>query len=98
MAHFKTSPKIVDLLGSSYRNAETALRELVDNAWDADADTVWITLPTDSPADPQAYSLTIRDNGIGMSRQQVENEYLYIANNRHDQRGDFTPEHERPVK
>lgn len=51
-AHFSVDTRLAALLGETYRSTETALKELVDNAWDADADNVWITLPrplTDEP-------------------------------------------------
>jgi hypothetical protein len=37
-ANFRVDPRLTSLLGESYRSTEQALRELVDNAWDADAD------------------------------------------------------------
>jgi DNA mismatch repair ATPase MutL len=40
------------LLGATYRSSEQAIQELVDNAWDADAEHVWITLPDAVTADP----------------------------------------------
>jgi len=43
MAHFKIDPRLAALLGETYRSTEQALKELVDNAWDAD--NVWINLP-----------------------------------------------------
>jgi len=44
---FQTDP-----LGEAYRSTEAALKELVDNAWDANAGIVNVTLPdpmTDAP-------------------------------------------------
>ena len=46
-AHFQVDPRLAALLGESYRTTEAALKELVDNAWDADAEQVSITLPTE---------------------------------------------------
>lgn len=36
-ANFKVDPRLAKLLGESYRSTEYALKELVDNAWDAEA-------------------------------------------------------------
>ena len=40
--HFNVSSRIALLLGESYKKIEQALKELVDNSWDADAKTVRI--------------------------------------------------------
>lgn len=45
-AHFSVDTRLTRLLGETYRSSEAALKELVDNAWDADACNVWIRLPT----------------------------------------------------
>ena len=42
---FQVNPRTIDLLGRSYRSSEVALKELVANAWDADASRVEISLP-----------------------------------------------------
>jgi len=94
---FTVSAEIIDLLGNGYKSSEYAIRELVDNAWDADARQVWITLPTALPPSLDEYELAVKDDGLGMRPQQVANEYLHVANNRHLLRGDLTPSG-RPVK
>ena len=43
-AHFSVDPRVATILGESYSSSERALRELIDNAWDAEAKTVRITL------------------------------------------------------
>lgn len=40
-AQFRVDPRLTSLLGETYRSTEHALKELIDNAWDADAETVW---------------------------------------------------------
>lgn len=94
---FIVSPEIIDLLGNGYKAAEYAIRELVDNAWDADAQNVWITLPESLPIDLSQYELSVKDDGAGMGPRELASEYLHIANNRHTLRGDFTTDG-RPVK
>jgi hypothetical protein len=44
-ANFQADPRLATLFGEYYRSSEPALKELVDNSWDADAATVHITLP-----------------------------------------------------
>jgi hypothetical protein len=46
---FRVDPRIAEILGESYRSSEQALKELVDNAWDADATKV---LPGPAPERP----------------------------------------------
>jgi hypothetical protein len=48
-ARFRVDPKLAYLLGEGYRSSEHSLKELIDNAWDADATHVRVTLPA-SPA------------------------------------------------
>jgi DNA mismatch repair ATPase MutL len=63
---------LATLLGERYRSTEQALKELVDNAWDADAPNVWITLPGAMTFDP----ITVRDDGTGMTERELRQEYL----------------------
>jgi DNA mismatch repair ATPase MutL len=45
IANFSVDPRLASILGENYTSSERALRELVDNAWDAEARVVRITLP-----------------------------------------------------
>jgi hypothetical protein len=83
-AHFGVSPRLAVLLGESYRSAELALKELVDNAWDANAPTVDIHIP---PLMTQDAAIVIADTGEGMSGKQIEDDYLRIARDRLKERG-----------
>ena len=56
-----------------YSNIPAVLSELVANAWDADATAVEITLDRDAP------SITIRDNGHGMSHEDVNAKFLTVG-------------------
>jgi len=60
---FAVDPRLATLLGDAYRSTEQAIKELVDNAWDADAETVNITLPAEMSDIP----ITIEDDGSGMT-------------------------------
>ncbi|MDH4443528.1 MAG: ATP-binding protein [Akkermansiaceae bacterium] len=93
-AHFRVDPKLTHVLGENYSSSEKALKELVDNAWDAEATEVFITVPTilsDAP-------IIVRDNGSGMKTAELEAEYLNIASPRFSRKGDRTPNFSRIVK
>ena len=77
-ARFGVDPKLTAILGDTYSSSEKALCELVDNAWDADADHVWVTLPEPMTNAP----ITIKDDGVGMTDREVREIYLKIANDR----------------
>lgn len=94
-AHFKIDPKLAELLGEAYKSTEDAIKELVDNAYDADADSVWLSLPDPLIPDP---FITIADNGTGMKELEVRNEYLNIASSRLSRKGDRTISKKRIVK
>ena len=93
-AHFTVDPRLTALLGESYTSSERALRELVDNAWDAEARVVKITLPTILSDEP----VIVEDDGHGMKEQELRQEYLNIANPRFSRKGERTPNLDRPVK
>ena len=93
-AHFRVDPKLAHVLGESYTSSEKALKELVDNAWDAEATEVHVTVPnilTDAP-------ILVQDNGSGMKTAELEAEYLNIASPRFSRKGDRTPNLNRTVK
>jgi HSP90 family molecular chaperone len=92
--HFQVDPKLASLLGENYRSSEYALKELIDNAWDADATSVSIRLPNPLTSDP----LIIQDNGTGMTERELTQEYLVIASSRFTRKGDRTPLKNRMVK
>ncbi len=93
-ANFKVDTKLTTILGESYRSTEYALKELVDNAWDADSENVSVTLPEPLTDDP----IIISDDGAGMTDKEVRNEYLFIANSRTSRKGERTPIKNRLAK
>ncbi|MDP1611338.1 MAG: ATP-binding protein [Sulfuritalea sp.] len=93
-ANFKVDPRLTKLLGESYRSTEHALKELVDNAWDADATTISVELPDAMTGVP----IVIFDNGCGMTEHEVRNEYLAVANDRYSRKGERTTRLKRLVK
>jgi hypothetical protein len=94
MAHFKVDTRLAIILGENYRSTELALKELVDNAWDADAENVKIFLPKAFEDGP----IVISDDGCGMTTKELENEYLVIASDRIARKGEKTLKKNRKVK
>jgi hypothetical protein len=93
-AHFSVDPRVATILGENYSSSERALRELIDNAWDAEARSVRITLPAPMTPDP----IIVQDDGNGMKEQELRQEYLNIASPRISRKGDRTPNLNRLVK
>jgi hypothetical protein len=83
---------LASLLGESYRLTEQAIKELVDNAWDPDAESVTIELPKSMSSDP----IRVHDDGSGMVEGSPG--YLRVARDRRATRGDRTPAKRRLVK
>lgn len=94
-ANFKVDPKLAELLGETYRSTEDAIKELVDNAFDADANHIHITLPDILNPNGQ---IEIIDDGTGMKETEVRSEYLKIASSRFSRKGDRTFLKNRVVK
>ena len=93
-ARFQVDARLASLLGENYRSTEHAVKELVDNAWDADATVIEISLPEAMTLDP----IVIKDNGSGMTEQELRQEYLMVANDRRSRKGDRTIMSKRLVK
>jgi hypothetical protein len=85
-AYFRVDPRLASLLGENYRSTEQAIRELVDNAWDADAGAVQIILPEPLSGQP----IVVSDDGCGMTDEALQREYLLIAHDRRSRRGEKT--------
>jgi hypothetical protein len=92
-AFFQVDPRLASLLSEQYRSSEQALKELVDNAWDADADHVCITLPEAMSGD----EIVVEDDGVGMTDSEVKEEYLKVGRDRR-LKGEFTTVKRRRVK
>lgn len=74
-----------------YSNVPAVLSEVVANSYDADAERVEITV------DPAAGTVTILDDGHGMTRAEVNARFLNVG---YERRGDgeaITPKHQRSV-
>ena len=49
---FQVDTRLAKLLAENYRSSERALKELIDNGWDADAEHINISLPEPLTSDP----------------------------------------------
>lgn len=92
--HFQVDSRLATLLSQEYSSSERALKELVDNAWDADAEHVSVTLPKPLSGG----SIVIEDDGSGMTEEELRRHYLAIASDRRSRRGERTAGKSRPVK
>jgi len=81
-AFLRFSPRILDHLGlSAYNSVQKSVAEIVANSYDADATEVHVTLP--DAMDGMAVT-EIRDNGSGMSGQDVIEKILFIGRNKRE--------------
>lgn len=91
---FQVDSRLARLLSQEYASTEKALKELVDNAWDADAEHVSVSLPTPMSEG----SIVILDDGTGMTTDELSNHYLSIASDRRERSGERTANKQRFVK
>ncbi len=91
---FQVDSRLATLLSQEYPSSERALKELLDNAWDADAERVAIVLPKPLSGDP----IVIQDDGTGMTEEELRRHYLSIAADRRSRRGERTAGKNRLVK
>ncbi len=71
---FNISLSVLNHLGRNlYRSFVTVLGEAISNAWDADAENVWIHI------DKEKNSFTIKDDGLGMSKDDFQGKFLKIG-------------------
>ena len=74
-----------------YSTLPPVIGELVANGWDANATKVEITIP-ETPINEHSSEIVIRDNGIGMSDEDMRNKYLIVGRDRREnERSDETP-------
>lgn len=72
--------KVLRLLGAQlYGDTPSIISELVQNAYDADAQAVWITINTKGKE-----TIIVQDNGIGMTPDEVNLRFLNIGQDRRD--------------
>lgn len=74
-----------------YSNIPAVLSEIVANAWDADAETVKVTI------DKAAEMITIEDDGTGMDRDGVIDRFLTVGFKRREKLGSKTAKGRDPM-
>lgn len=88
----KISLNVLKHLGIGlYSNIPTVLSEAVANAWDADATNVGITIDYDGG------TITIQDDGDGMSVRDANEKYLLVGYERRKATGGAMTKKNRPV-
>ncbi|ORU93298.1 MAG: hypothetical protein A6F72_06560 [Cycloclasticus sp. symbiont of Poecilosclerida sp. N] len=79
-------PKTIEHLGvKMYSTLPPALAELISNAYDADASEVEVTFHEQNGT---PVSITVKDNGYGMSASDIQERFLVIGRNRRSEDGD----------
>lgn len=91
---FQVDSRLATLLSQEYASSEKALKELIDNAWDADAEQVSVMLPQPMSDAP----IVIVDDGCGMTEEELRRHYLFIATDRRTRRGERTAGKNRLIK
>lgn len=82
----KFDPKTIEHLGvKMYSTLPPALAEIISNAFDADASNVTLTF---HEAKRTPKSITIQDDGDGMSSEDIQSKFLVIGRNRRYEDGD----------
>jgi len=78
---FKILPRLLDNIGlAMYSSIPKSISELVANCYDADASEVYIDVRQDESGGIEG--ITIKDNGIGMSSEDIKNTYLSLGFNK----------------
>ena len=81
----KFDPKTIEHLGvKMYSTLPPALAELISNAYDADAGNVKVRFVTVG----SRKSITVKDDGHGMSAEDIQQKFLVIGRNRREKDGD----------
>ncbi len=88
--------RVIDHLGiQMYQSPIAAVAELVANAWDANAENVEIAYPSSLGPNKE---LVVKDDGWGMTFDQIQDHYLEVGRNRRGaQPEQTTQEKNRPV-
>ena len=86
------SLNVLEHLGINlYSNVPAVLSEIVANAWDADASEVRVTW------DKAAGRIVIQDDGVGMTRKEINERFLRVGYRRRDGQPGPTPKGRQPM-
>lgn len=92
----KFAGRFIELLGHQmYGGVVPAIAEFIANAWDAEADCVNITFPESLTVEEA--EIRIRDFGVGMTFDELNEHYLHLGYERRKTRGERTPNKNRKV-
>ena len=92
----KFGGSLVEQLGAQlYPSVTATVAELISNAWDADAENVWITIPFDEDW-RESSEIVVLDDGHGMTRSAAQHAYLIVGRRRRMVMGDRS-EGGRPI-
>ncbi|MUV87809.1 hypothetical protein GJ631_14925 [Natronomonas sp. CBA1123] len=69
-----------------YTNLPAVISEYVANAWDALAETVHVEIPQNESMNPD-YEIKIIDDGTGMTKREINDEFLVVGRNRRQDEG-----------
>src|SRR5215471_11528704 len=87
--HLSFHGRIIDSLGiQMYQSPVAAVAELIANAWDADASSVAVTLPTNNDEEAE---IVVKDAGSGMTFAECQERYLSVGRNRRIADGERSP-------
>jgi hypothetical protein len=80
----KIDLNVIEHLGlKMYTSLPAVIAEYVANAWDAGATEVYVKIPTDG--NMEDYSISVSDNGHGMSVEDVNDKFLVVGRNRREE-------------
>ncbi len=81
--NMKILGRTIEHLGTQmYKQRAPSIAELIANCWDAGAKNVWLTVPAGSEYSNLSSTISILDDGEGMSAEMVQGRYMLIGRNR----------------
>ena len=81
--NLKILGRTIEHLGTQmYKHRAPSIAELVANCYDAGAANVWIEVPEEAAYDQATSIISVRDDGEGMTSEDVQTHYLVIGRNR----------------
>lgn len=90
----KFDPNTIEHLGVSlYSQLPSVLSELISNSWDADADSVKVDFITSSTCK----EISVKDDGHGMTFDELNDEYLVVGRNRRKSGSSKTAKGRKPI-
>lgn len=85
------APSVLRELSGIYPTFASAFKELISNSYDADATIVDIAIS------PDLGTITVQDNGVGMTPFELQSHYLRIGGSSQRQKEGLTPGGRQPI-